>query len=225
MNFLSFKMNSILKLQDQRLIRETKEGREILKKSPPKSPPVILDLFKESRIFIQEEEKMKKLILFAISIALLLSGCTSSDGTGNFKLYLTDQPIDDAEEILVTINEISIQREDKSFLTVWSGDETYDLLKLRNKDEKILDITLEAGTYTQIRLVVTAGRIVISDESNEMVVPSSEVKIPFVFNITADGETEILLDFEAELSIHVVNAGQSEQYILRPVIRVESISY
>jgi hypothetical protein len=168
---------------------------------------------------------MKKLILFAISLALLLSGCVSPDRTGNFQIYLTDLPIDDADEIWVTLSEISIQREDKSFLTVWSGDKTYDLLKLRNTEEKILDITLEAGTYTQIRLVVTAGQIVISSESHEMKVPSSEVKIPLVFNITADGETDILLDFEAEHSIHVVNAGQSEQYILRPVIRVESISY
>ena len=170
---------------------------------------------------------MKKLILFAISLALLLSGCVSPDGTGNFQIYLKDQPIDidDAEQILVTISEISVQKEDEGFITLWSGEETYDLLKLRNQEEKIIDITLEAGTYTQIRLVVTAGQIVISSESNEMVVPSSEVKIPLVFNITEDGATEILLDFEAERSIHVVNAGQSEQYILSPVIRVENISY
>ena len=168
---------------------------------------------------------MKKLILFALSITLLLSGCVSSNGTGNFQLYLTDQPIDNAEEILVTISEISVQREEEGFSTVWSGEKTYDLLKLRNKEEKIIDITLEEGTYTQIRLVVTEGQIVIAGESHEMTVPSSEVKIPFVFNIMEDGSTEIVLDFEAEDSIHVVNAGQSEQYILRPVIRVKSISY
>ncbi len=168
---------------------------------------------------------MKKLILFALSITLLLSGCVSSDGTGNFQLYLTDQPIDNAEEILVTISEISVQREEEGFSTVWSGEKTYDLLKLRNKEEKIIDITLEEGTYTQIRLVVTEGQIVIASESHEMTVPSSEVKIPFVFNIMKDGSTEIVLDFEAEHSIHVVNAGQSGEYILRPVIRVKSISY
>ena len=167
---------------------------------------------------------MKKLILFALPIILLLSGCASSDRTGNFQLYLKDKPID-ADEILVTISEISVQKEDEGFLTIWSGEETYDLLKLQKQEEKIIDITLDAGTYTQIRLIVTAGQIVISGESNEMVVPSLEVKIPLVFNIMADGATEILLDFEAENSIHVVSAGQSDQYILRPVIRVENISY
>ena len=167
---------------------------------------------------------MKKLILFALPIILLLSGCASSDRTGNFQLYLKDKPID-ADEILVTISEISVQKEDEGFLTIWSGEETYDLLKLQKQEEKIIDITLDAGTYTQIRLIVTAGQIVISGESNEMVVPSLEVKIPLVFNIMADGATEILLDFEADHSIQVVSAGQSEQYILRPVIKVENISY
>ena len=170
---------------------------------------------------------MKKLILFAISIALLLSGCTSSDGTGNFQIYLKDQPIDidSAKEIFVTISEINVQKEDESFLTVWSGDKTYDLLKLRSKEEMILDITLEAGTYTQIRLVVDSGEIVfINEDRSGMIVPSSEVKIPVNFLIGDNDTTQITLDFEAEHSIHVVNAGQSEQYILRPVIRVESIS-
>ena len=102
---------------------------------------------------------MKKLILFAISIALLLSGCVSSDGTGNFQIYLKDQPIDidNAEKILVTISEISVQKEEEGFFTLWedsANPRTYDLLLLRIKEEKILDITLKAGTYTQIRLVV-----------------------------------------------------------------------
>lgn len=167
---------------------------------------------------------MKKLILFALSVVLLLSGCVSSDRTGNFQIYLKDQPIV-ADEILVTISEISVQKKDEGFLTIWSGEETYDLLKLQKKEEKIIDITLEAGTYTQIRLVVTAGQIVITGESKDMVVASSEVKIPLVFNIMDDGATEILLDFEADHSIQVVSAGQSEQYILRPVIKVKNITY
>lgn len=170
---------------------------------------------------------MKKLIFFALSIALLLSGCVSSDGTGNFQIYLTDQPIDinNAEEILVTISEINVQKEGEGFFTLWSDEKTYDLLKLRNEEEKIVDITLEEGTYTQIRLIVVSGQIVIDGEQpHDMTVPSSEVKIPVIFNIIDGGVTEIVLDFEAEDSIHVVYAGQSAEYKLRPVIKVKSIS-
>lgn len=168
---------------------------------------------------------MKKLIFFTLSVILLLCGCTNPDGTGNFQIYLTDQPLDNAEKILVTVSDIRVQKEEEGFLTVWSGDKTYDLLKLRDKEEMIVDITLEEGTYTQIRLVVTKGEIVVAGKSNEMTVPSSEVKIPIDFIIMEGGATQIVLDFEAENSIHVVNAGQSELYILRPVIKVKSITY
>ena len=138
---------------------------------------------------------------------------------------MTDQPIDNAEEIWVTISEINVQKEEVGFLTLWSGEKTYDLLKLRDKEEKIVDITLEKGTYTQIRLVVSEGEIVIDGVTYSMTVPSSEVKIPVVFNVMDDGDIEVVLDFEAEHSIHVVYAGRSEKYILSPVIRVKSISY
>ena len=167
---------------------------------------------------------MKKLILFAISVALLLSGCVSSDRTGNFQLYLTDQPVD-ADEIWITISKIEVQKTGEAFLTIWEGPEEFDLLTLTNTEELILDTTLEEGMYTQIRLTVSEGWIVIGDKSPEMTVPSSKVVIPLVFNVMEDSSIEVVLDFEAESSIHVVNAGLSEQYILRPVIIVKSISY
>ena len=167
---------------------------------------------------------MRKLIFFAFIVTLLLWGCTSSNGTGNFKLYLTDQPIDNAEEILVTISEINVQKAEEGFLTVWEGEQEYDLLKLQNREVLMLNITLKEGMYTQIRLVVDKGRIKFAGEdSRYMTVPSSEVKIPLIFYITDGDVIEIVLDFEADESIHVVYAGQSEQYILKPVIRMKSI--
>jgi len=169
---------------------------------------------------------MKKLILFAFTVSLLLWGCTSSNGTGNFKLYLTDQPIDNAEKICVTISEINVQKTEEGFLTVWEGNEEYDLLQLQETEVLMLDITLTEGTYTQIRLVVTSGRIKFAGEDyHNMTIASSEVKIPVIFNVMDGGNTEIVLDFEAEHSIQVIYAGQSEKYILTPVIRVKSISY
>lgn len=167
---------------------------------------------------------MKKLILFALSVILLLSGCFS-DRTGNFQIYLTDQPIDNADEILVTVSEISVHKEKEGFLTVWQGERTYDLLKLRNVEKILVDTELEKGTYTQVRLVIRSGEIGINDNNYDLTIPSSEVKIPVIFNIMEDGATEIVLDFEAEHSVHVVNAGVSGMYILRPVIKVKEIRY
>ncbi len=169
---------------------------------------------------------MKKLILFAVVMAFLFSGC-SKNGTGNFQIYLKDQPLDieSADKIEVTISEISVQKAEEGFLNVWSGEKTYDLRELMIQDEMILDITLEEGKYTQIRLVVTEGKIYFSGEPLDMTVASTEVKIPLNFDILDGSTTQITLDFEAENSIHVVSAGGSGQYILRPVVRVENISY
>ena len=167
---------------------------------------------------------MRKLILFVFFIALLLSGC-SSDGTGNFKLFLTDQPVDNANKIWVTISEINVHKEGVGFFTLSQVEQRFDLLTLLNTEELMLNTTLEKGTYTQIRLVVSEGEIVIDTESYPMTVPSPEVKIPLVFNVMEGGAIEIVLDFEADHSIHVVGAGQSKQYILRPVIKVKSVSH
>jgi hypothetical protein len=167
---------------------------------------------------------MKKLILFVLSAALLLSGCNSTNGTGNFQIYLTDQPIE-ADEIWVIITEINVQKEDEGFLTLWTGEKEYDLLTLMNTEELVLEYSLKEGKYTQIRLVVESGWIVIDGTRHDMTIPSSEVKIPFVFNITEDGSTEVVLDFEADESVDVVYTYENAAYILRPVIKVKSIRY
>lgn len=167
---------------------------------------------------------MKKLILFALFAALLLSGCASSEKTGNFQLYLTDQPVD-AEEIWATISKIEVQKTGEAFLTIWEGTKEYDLLTLMNTQELVLDTTLEEGMYTQIRLTVTEGRIVIGGQSNEMTVPSSMVHIPLVFNVMEDSSIEVVLDFEADQSVDVIHTAQNAKYLLKPVIRVENISY
>jgi len=95
---------------------------------------------------------MKKLILFALSVALLLGGCTA-DKTGNFELYLTDQPIDGLEQVLITITAIKVQKDDGSITTVWEGERTFDLLLLQDIEERILDVELEQGTYTHVIVV------------------------------------------------------------------------
>ena len=168
---------------------------------------------------------MKKLIFFALSAALLLSGCTSTDGTGNFKLFLTDQPIENASEIWVTISEINVHKEEVGFFTLSQEGQRFDLLTLLNTEELMLSTTLKEGTYTQIRLVVSQGEIVIDGVTYPMTVPSSEVKIPLVFNVMEDGSIEVVLDFVADESVNVVYTAEGGEYILNPVIRVKSITY
>jgi uncharacterized protein (UPF0216 family) len=78
--------------------------------------------------------------------------------------------------------------------------------------------------YTQIRLSISSGEIIIQGKSYQMIVPSEEIKIPVVFEIEEKEKTKIVLDFEVENSILVTGTGENKVYILRPVIRVESVS-
>ncbi|MBS3820050.1 DUF4382 domain-containing protein [bacterium] len=169
---------------------------------------------------------MKRFIFLVLSIAFLFTGCTM-DNKGNFQIYLTDQPIsiEDAEHIYVNLSEIKAQKTEEGFLSLGTEQQQFDLIQLQDKEKIFVDTELEKGTYTQIRLIVESGEVVMDGETHSMTIPSSEVKIPVVFHVLQGGTTEIVLDFEAKKSIMVVKAGVTGQYILRPVIKVKNISY
>lgn len=163
---------------------------------------------------------MKKLILFALSVALLLGGCTA-DKTGNFELYMTDQPIDGLEQVLITITTIKVQKDDGSITTVWEGERTFDLLLLRDIEERILDVELEQGAYTHVIIAISGAAVVINGRTFEISISSSlEVKIPVTFTVFNNRVTEVVLDFQADQSIE----GYGDYYMLFPVITVKRIS-
>ncbi len=167
---------------------------------------------------------MKKIAVVFFGLALLLSAC-STRRTGNFQVLLTDKPAIDAQAIIVNITEISVHKTGGAFVTAWTGTKTYDLLKLQSKEEELIDVDLAEGSYTEIRMVVDSGQIVVGGQTFPLTVPSSEVRIPVVFEVGSAGATRIVLDFDAEKSIEVGAAGQSGKYILRPVITVASVSF
>ncbi|UCE20906.1 MAG: DUF4382 domain-containing protein [Candidatus Aminicenantes bacterium] len=163
---------------------------------------------------------MKRLALFAISAILLLGGCSTSENSGNFQLYLTDQPIDGLEHVYVTISAIKVQKDDSSVVTLWQGTETYDLLALRDVEELVVDVDLEAGTYTHIIVVIHAVSIVVYTNTYDLSInPGLEVRIPVSFTILDNDSTEVVLDFEVDSSLE----GYGDQYIFIPVISVDSI--
>jgi len=167
---------------------------------------------------------MRKIVPFLVFLALAVGSCFLQD-SGNFRLLLTDQPMDDAEAILVHISEISAHRQGQGYETVSSTAATYDLLQLLNKEQVITDVELREGDYTEIRLIVDSGEITVAGVTYEMSVPSSEVKVPVHFTVAAGGAVRIVLDFDAKKSIEVVNPGHHDGYILRPVIEVKSVSF
>jgi hypothetical protein len=141
---------------------------------------------------------------------------------------LKDAPIENAKNIWITVSEIRVHMASPdNFIVVSNTEQKFDLLLLKNTPTAIAQATLEAGHYNQIRMPVVSGTIVFTendkDVSYPLEVPSDEIKIPVQFEIKTAGNTQIILDFDAAKSIHVVKKGKSDTYLLRPVIHVEGI--
>ena len=169
-------------------------------------------------------------VLFLLAV-VVIAGCTappSGNGggngagetaTGTLVLSITDQPsyAENYTAINVTISGIEVHK-DGNWLSFFEGEKTVNLLELSGVKEVIGQDELEAGKYTQIRLAVSEAELVKADGSSEDVkVPSEEIKLVKSFDI-ADGELlELVLDFSP---YSVVVAGN--QYILKPVIKVLS---
>ena len=155
------------------------------------------------------------------------SGSTSGK-SGTLSLLLKDAPVENAKNIWVTVSQIKVHlASPDSFIVISNTEQKFDLLFLKNNPTPIAQATLEAGHYNQIRMPVVLGKIVFVENGKDVEypldVPSDEIKIPVQFEITAGGTTQIILDFDAANSIHVVKKGKNDSYLLRPVIHVEGI--
>ena len=174
---------------------------------------------------------------------LLLFGC-SGGGTGTLSLSITDATTDEYKAVYVTIEEVSVhvggnEHNDNNWEVIGSPDKTYNLLDLVNGViEQLGIIELQAGHYTQMRLIIGevpddginllsethpyANYIInSSDEKYELKIPSglqTGIKIIHGFDINEDQTTELILDFDASRSI--VKAGASGQWLLKPTIKM-----
>ena len=102
---------------------------------------------------------------------------------------------------------------------VFSDEEqTFDLIAIQDVQEILGNKTLDAGKYTQIRLLVTSAVLVIDDEEKDIKVPSGKLKLIHPFTIGSNETTILLLDFDAEKS--VVERGNTGMYNLKPTIKI-----
>ncbi len=155
---------------------------------------------------------------------------------GTLAVSLTDAPACGFDAVNVTVSKVRVHRSDSALDTEsgWTDitlnpARKINLLNLSNGVLEALGQTsLEAGRYTQMRLVLdtNANTVVPVDGRTELPLetPSavqSGIKLVGAFEVNAGRKTEVVLDFDACKS--VVTRGKGS-YALKPVVKVVPVA-
>lgn len=177
----------------------------------------------------------------ALAASALLAACGGGGGggggspaSGTVRMSMIDNQCG-YKNVFVNVTQVRLQKSptasesDGGWVTidVPNGPKRVDLLALTNGT--FLDLgaaTVQAGTYEQLRLVLadTGNEAVLEDGTrHELKTPSAQqsgLKIHAPYTVVADTTTDYVLDFDACKSI--VIAGNSGQWILKPVVRLSA---
>lgn len=189
-----------------------------------------------------------RLILPFLVGTLALAGCERTAGltgenTARLTIQLTDAP-GDLKEAWVKLGKITLQGTSAGDSTAGRVEftpvatEWIDLLKLSGGELKTLvpDAVVPAGTYRQLRLIVTDAYVVTRENrvfatpgavlpsgltsTGELICPGcaqSGFKVIFPGGVVVDGNTTLVIDFDVNQSFGH-EAGRSGKFILRPVL-------
>jgi hypothetical protein len=181
---------------------------------------------------------MKKFLLFsmgALALLTLWSSCSKNDknsnNTGNAQLQvrLTDSPFPDAKEVWVDVQQVQVIMSDTSNPIVLGGAHPglYNLLDFTDgKDTILADAPIPPGTISQIRLILGDNNYIITNNNEKIPLktPSGQesgLKVQVHQEVSGGILYRLILDFDAGKSI--VKAGNSGNYLLKPVLRILSL--
>ena len=158
-------------------------------------------------------------------------------GSGTLGVSLTDAPACGFDAVNLTISKVRVHQSAGALENAGGWSEIVlrparkiNLLDLNNGAlEDLGQITLPAGHYTQVRLVLEpnggaglANSVVLSNTTGEiaLITPSavqSGIKLIHEFDVAAGRRADLVLDFDACKSIVTLGNGS---YLLKPVIKV-----
>jgi hypothetical protein len=169
----------------------------------------------------------------ALVAALAIGACgegvsVNTGGPASVRVLLTDAPIDYVESAMVDIGRVELLPADGGAHIVLSDDGTdgpVDLLDLQNSvTMMIADADIEAGTYSQLRLIVESASVELkspylftSGESTMNLTVPSGAQTGIKLNLTGEdgeplqipeGETALVVDFDVSRSF--VMQGNAE---------------
>jgi hypothetical protein len=178
--------------------------------------------------------------------ALGFAACESDSAgpTGNTRVlvHLTDAP-GDVLEAVITIDEINLQGGDNGRVTLTGTPQTVDLVQLNNTTVIVADEEVAAGTYDDLRFVISGGYVKIETATGSEIFASSPdyaglpagavvtgdlqmpsfgssgLKVQFDGPVEIAGtETALVVDFDVAQSFGHA-AGQSNKWVMHPVVK------
>lgn len=175
-----------------------------------------------------------------LASSMIIAGCGSSDesNTAVFSLAVSDAPVDSADEVWACFRAIELVGNGQGTQIFTIGDHSntiasndvcksangetiantrgINLLEFTGSDaENILTgVEVQAGTYNQLRLVMSDGSYVqVGDEKIPLSVPSNELKFDAV-TLSAGGQSSYTVEFDLRQAL--VNPVGQAGYFLKP---------
>ncbi|MDY7231040.1 DUF4382 domain-containing protein [Hyalangium rubrum] len=192
--------------------------------------------------------RMQILATFLFTLTLGLIGC---GGESKVTIKLTDAP-GDFKRAVVTISEVELLGEGENNRVVLLNEaKTTDLITLANDTADLVkDATVPAGTYKELRFVITGAFIEVEQEdgstkiyasspdyaglpegaqvAGELQMPSygtSGLKVKIADPVAVEGEQKVILvDFDVAQSFGR-QAGGSGRWVMSPVIKAAEITF
>lgn len=178
---------------------------------------------------------IKKFLSTAVALAAVfaVSSCNddndnnNSDGTAQVKVRMTDAP-GDYDQVNVEVIDVKYKANADASENGWISignvnPQIYNLLDLTGGVSVLLaDTEIQAGQFSQLRLVLGENNTVVKNGvTHNLSTPSAQqsgLKLQVNQQLLAGGNYDFLIDFDVDESI--VEAGNSGNYILKPVLRV-----
>lgn len=202
---------------------------------------------------------MKETPTWKISLALMvlaviiclgqMAGCgdsSSASTKGTLKIALSDKPSNSFQQLVISIKEVRVVPaglealpDDDPSLPVVASYATplqVDVLTLKFLLQSLGQVTINAGSYTQVRLILAdnaAGAdpvnyLVLAADTSGTRIPiktpsgqTSGLKLDCLFNVTPDNQIELVVDFDPNTAIVATGSGK---YMFKPAgIRVVEV--
>lgn len=178
------------------------------------------------------QSRFKHVVLASLMTSALAAcggggGSASGGGSGTFSLSVTDAPVDDAQQVVVTFTAVTLKPDEGDAITITlDTPRTIDLLDYQNGQSVSLvqDESVTAGDYAWIRLTLDESNNTYIVDSmghqHPLTIPSSAqtgLKLNNSFTLSNNEDLAYTIDFDLRKSVHMTGTGS---YMMRPTLRM-----